>query len=68
MLEKEFILTGKIHVELGRFCSVAFSKRSAGDYEEFITHTRDTVMELYPQAENFVECVKELSGKSDKLG
>jgi uncharacterized protein (UPF0332 family) len=66
MLEKEFILTGKSPVELGRFCSIAFSKRSAGDYEDFITHTRDTVMELYPQAENFVECVKELLSKSNK--
>lgn len=68
MLEKEFILTGKIPVELGRFCSVAFCKRSAGDYEDFITHTRDTVMELYPQAENFVECVKELLSNSNKQG
>ena len=48
MLGKEFVLTGKIPVELGRFYSVAFSKRSAGDYEDFITHTRETVMELYP--------------------
>ena len=47
-------------IELGRFYSVAFSKRSAGDYEDFITHTRETVMELYPQAERFVECVKNL--------
>ena len=62
MLGKEFVLTGKIPVELGRFYSVAFSKRSAGDYEDFIIHTRETVMELYPQAEQFVECVKELLG------
>ncbi len=60
---KEFVLTGKIPVELGRFYSVAFSKRSAGDYEDFITRTSDTVMELYPQAERFVGCVKELLGK-----
>ena len=63
MLGKEFVLTGKIPVELGRFYSVAFSKRSAGDYEDFITHTRETVMELYPQAERFVECVKEILQK-----
>ena len=63
MLGKEFVLTGKIPVELGRFYSVAFSKRSAGDYEDFFTHTRETVMELYPQAERFVECVKEILQK-----
>lgn len=66
MLGREFILSGKIPIELGRFYSVAFSKRSAGDYEDFITHTRETVMELYPQAERFVECIKELSGKRDQ--
>lgn len=32
MLGKEFILTGKIPVELGRFYSVAFSKRSAWNF------------------------------------
>ena len=64
MLGKEFILTGKIPIELGRFYSVAFSKRSAGDYEDFITHTRETVMELYPQAKRFVDCVKELLAKN----
>jgi len=64
MLGKEFVLTGKIPVELGRFYSIAFSKRSAGDYEDFITHTRETVMELYPQAERFVECVKNLLGSN----
>ena len=63
MLGKEFVLTGKIPIELGRFYSVAFSKRSAGDYEDFITHTRDTVMELYPQAKEFVNTVKVLLGK-----
>ena len=64
MLGKEFVLTGQIPVEQGRFYSVAFSKRSAGDYEDFITHTRETIMELYPQAERFVECVKDLLGKN----
>ncbi len=64
MLGKEFILTGKIPIELGRFYSVAFSKRSAGDYEDFITHTRETVMELYSQAKRFVDCVKELLPKN----
>lgn len=64
MLGKEFILTGKIPIELGRFYSVVFSKRSAGDYEDFITHTRETVMELYPQAKRFVDCVKELLAKN----
>lgn len=64
MLGKEFVLTGKIPVELGRFYSVAFSKRSSGDYEDFIVHTRETVMDLYPQAECFVDFIKELLNKN----
>lgn len=60
MLGKEFVLTKKVPVELGRFYSIVFSKRSAGDYEDFITHTKETVMELYPQAKQFIECVKSL--------
>lgn len=60
MLGKEFVMTGKIPLKYGRFYSVAFSKRSAGDYEDFITHTKETVMELYPNAEEFVKCIKEL--------
>lgn len=57
MLGKEFVLTGKIPIELGKFYSIAFSKRSSGDYEDFVTHDRSTVENLYPQAERFVKLI-----------
>ncbi len=60
MLGKEFVLTGKISTELGKFYSLAFSKRSAGDYEDFVNHTERTVLDMYPKAVEFVECVKTL--------
>ena len=60
MLGKEFVLTGKIPTELGKFYSLAFSKRSAGDYEDFVNHTEKTVLDMYPMAVKFVECVKTL--------
>lgn len=60
MLGKEFVLTGKIPIELGKFYSLAFSKRSAGDYEDFVNHTEKTVLDMYPKAVEFVECVKTL--------
>lgn len=63
MLGKEFVLTGKLSPEMGKFYSFAFSKRSTGDYEDFITHTESTVLEMYPKAEEFISFVKALLGK-----
>ncbi len=59
-LGKEFVLTGKLSPEMGRFYSYAFSKRSAGDYEDFINHTEDTVREMYPKALEFIDAIKGL--------
>lgn len=57
-----FVLTGKISEEQGRFYSRLFSKRTTGDYDDFITHTLETVDELYPQAQVFVDKIAELLG------
>lgn len=59
-LGKEFVLTGKLSPEMGRFYSYAFSKRSAGDYEDFINHTEDTVREMYPKALEFIGTIRDL--------
>lgn len=56
----KFVLTGKITQEQGKFYSRLFSKRSSGDYEDFINHTLSTVDELFPQAQLFVESIKQL--------
>ena len=55
-----FVLTGKISEEQGRFYSRLFSKRTTGDYDDFINHTLETVDELYPQAHAFVNTIAEL--------
>lgn len=60
MLGKHFVLTGIIPPELGKFYTVIFSKRSAGDYEDFISHDLSIVEEFYPQAQHFVTCIKDL--------
>jgi len=60
MLGKHFVLTGKIPPELGHFYSVLFSKRSSGDYEDFINHTEQTVNELYPMVETFIDPVRHI--------
>ena len=55
-----FVLTGKISEEQGRFYSRLFSKRTTGDYDDFINHTLETVDELYPQAQAFVNTIADL--------
>lgn len=52
-----FVLTGKISQEQGRFYSRLFAKRTTGDYDDFIRHTLETVDELYPQAKSFVDTI-----------
>lgn len=58
MLGKHFVLTGVIPSDMGHFYSVLFSKRSSGDYEDFINHTEATVNELYPLAEEFINTIR----------
>ncbi|MEG1546524.1 MAG: HEPN domain-containing protein, partial [Bacteroides sp.] len=57
MLGKYFVLTGKMPMELGKFYSIMFNKRSSGDYEDFINHTQSTVDQLYPKAEEFISFI-----------
>lgn len=60
MLGKHFVLTGQIPLEMGKFYTVMFNKRTSGDYEGFVQHTRQTVEDLYPQASRFVGIIGEL--------
>lgn len=55
-----FVLTGKISEEQGRFYSRLFAKRTTGDYDDFINHTLEMVDELYPQTQAFVNTIAEL--------
>lgn len=55
-----FVLNGKVSQEQGRFYSRLFSKRTTGDYDDFINHTLETVDELYPQAQAFVDAISAL--------
>jgi uncharacterized protein (UPF0332 family) len=60
MLGKHFVLTNQIPIYLGKFYTLIFSKRSSGDYEDFINYNRQDVETLYPHAEEFVKVVKDL--------
>ena len=54
-LGKHVVMAGLLSPELGRFYSRLFSKRSTGDYDDFINHTLETVDELLPQARQFID-------------
>lgn len=53
-LGKHVVMPGLLPTELGRFYSRLFSKRSTGDYDDFVNHTLATVDELLPQARLFI--------------
>ena len=54
-LGKYVVMKGRLLPELGRFYSRLFSKRSTGDYDDFINHTLETVDDLLPQAKEFID-------------
>ena len=54
-LGKHVVMEGHLSPELGRFYSRLFSKRSTGDYDDFVNHTLSTVDELLPQAREFID-------------
>lgn len=60
MLGKHFVAPGHLSIARGKFYTLIFSKRSAGDYEDFINYTEDTARALYPQTEDFVMEIKSM--------
>ena len=61
-----FVLTGKISKEQGQFYSMLFSKRTAGDYEDFLTHNKETADSLYPRCVEFISQVASVVNDSLK--
>ena len=61
-----FVLTGKISKEQGQFYSMLFSKRTAGDYEDFLTHNKETADSLYPRCVEFISQIASVVNDSLK--
>lgn len=57
---QHFVLTGIVPKDSGKFYRMIFEKRSAGDYEDFITHDLKSAEALYPETRQFVCRIKEL--------
>lgn len=58
-LGKHIVQTGILSLELGRYFSRLFSKRSTGDYDDFFNHSLETVDELIPDAKLFIQTIKD---------
>lgn len=62
-LGQHFVMKGLLSPDMGKFYSRLFSKRSTGDYEDFVSHDLMTVDSLYPTAKLFVETLAKLAEK-----
>ena len=57
---REFVKTGKIDKELGRFYNRMFEHRKAGDYGEFVEFEERDVKEWLEKAKEFIGAVEKL--------
>jgi uncharacterized protein (UPF0332 family) len=59
-----FIQEGIVSKEDGRFFSDLYDRRQTGDYDDFISYDKDTVLKLYKQAEGFIKRLSDLLNKN----
>ena len=60
MLALHFTKTGKLHAKWSKFYTDLFENRQTGDYADFVYFDRETVEELYEQANYFIKTIKQL--------
>ena len=63
MFGKNFINTGLLPREFGKFYTILFARRSAADYEDFRDYDEQAVLELQPQTEAFIKAIHDLINK-----
>ncbi|MHB1686352.1 MAG: HEPN domain-containing protein [Ignavibacteriaceae bacterium] len=57
---KNFVSTGIVKKEYGKFIHNLFNKRMEGDYEVFVEFLKEDVLKLSNQAKEFIEEVKRI--------
>lgn len=57
---RDFVQTGKVSLELGRFYSKIFNKRQDADYKDLVTFTADEIEPLIQEAEHFIKTIETL--------
>lgn len=54
MFGLHFIQTGLVSKEDGRFFSDLYDRRQTGDYDDFIEYDEQTVLQIFKQADHFI--------------
>lgn len=57
---EHFVKTGKIERALAKLFTDLSEKRHKGDYNDFYDYEEDTVLRLYPSAQEFIEKIKSM--------
>ncbi|MBN1925070.1 MAG: HEPN domain-containing protein [Prolixibacteraceae bacterium] len=60
MFGLHFIKPGLIDKELGKFYSDIFDKRQTGDYDDFVSFTKEEVVSMIPPAQKLINSIEEL--------
>ena len=63
---KEFVKTGKVDKELGRFFNRMFEYRKVGDYGDLVEFNQESVEEWLERAKEFLDVIKKLMFKTIK--
>jgi uncharacterized protein (UPF0332 family) len=60
MFGLHFVQEGLVAKEDGRFFSDLYDRRQTGDYDDYVSYDEETVLQLFNQAEGFVNRITEL--------
>jgi len=60
MFGLHFVQTGIVSKEYGKFFSDLFDRRHTGDYDDFITFDKETVLNLFSTGSEFVKEITDL--------
>jgi uncharacterized protein (UPF0332 family) len=60
MLSLHFTKEGKLSIRHNKFYTDMYESRQTGDYADFIYFDKETVVDLFEQAKEFVAAIKEL--------
>jgi len=63
MFGLHFIQEELVSKEDGRFFSDLYDRRQTGDYDDFVSFNKETVLQLYNQSEVFITRIVELINK-----
>lgn len=60
MFGLHFIKNGLIDKELGKFYSDIFDKRQTGDYDDYVTFSKEEVMSMIEPAKNLILSIEKM--------